>query len=238
MQAEDPPKAARNGARCPANAGANTGARRGRGVKYAILAGLLATLVVIPYFVLGQEFHLLSRDLMTSQASRFGVAVAGLALLAADIVLPVPSSVMISLMGSLLGIVVATVVGAAGLSLGCAMGYLLGRNLGRAFAERQMGREDFDYLSGLIDRHGAWALAACRPVPVLAEASVIAAGVAGVPAARTLGVTSLANIGVAAVYASIGASAEGTGGLIAAFMAALAVPALGLVAARLLRRDP
>lgn len=218
----------------------NNGARRARswrrGFKYAALAGILVAAVVIPFLLFGDALDQLTYGLLGSEASRAAIATTGMLLLAADVLLPVPSSVVVTFLGGLLGSIEATIVGATGLSGGCVLGFLLGRRLGHDFAERQMGPEDFTYLSGLLDRYGAAMLAVSRPVPVLAEASVIAAGVAGMPAAKTLGLTTFANIGIAAVYASIGASAQSVSGLVAAFAASLAVPALALAAARVLRK--
>ena len=72
-------------------------------------------------------------------------------------------------------------------------------------------------------------------VPVLAEASVIAAGIMGMPAGRVMLVTGLANLGFAGVYAGLGASAEGTSGFLLAFAASLqsVLPAARLGQARL-----
>ncbi len=89
---------------------------------------------------------------------------------------------------------------------------------------------DFAYLSGLLARYGLPLLALARPVPVLAEASVIAAGVLGLKASTVLLVTALANIGFATVYAGLGASAEGFTGFLLAFALSLAIP--GVCAAR------
>jgi membrane protein DedA with SNARE-associated domain len=88
----------------------------------------------------------------------------------------------------------------------------------------------------LLDRRGLPILALCRPVPVLAEASVIAAGVVGMPFGRTLFVTGFANLGFSAVYALLGASAQTMLGFLFAAAASLALPALALLGANLARR--
>jgi 3-dehydroquinate synthase len=79
-------------------------------------------------------------------------------------------------------------------------------------------------------------LVLCRPVPVLAEASVIAAGVAGLPAGHVLAITTLANIGVAATYASLGSSAETGSGLLAALAASIGLPLVAMLTAKTVRR--
>ena len=72
--------------------------------------------------------------------------------------------------------------------------------------------------------------------PVLAEASVIAAGVLGLRASTVLLVTGLANIGFATVYAGLGASAEGLTGFLLAFALSLAIPAVALIVANRIRK--
>ena len=66
----------------------------------------------------------------------------------------------------------------------------------------------------------------CRPVPMLAEATVLVAGAMGVPFWRAVGVSTAANLGVAAAYAVPGAEADGPGWVLVVFAASCAVPAL------------
>jgi hypothetical protein len=59
----------------------------------------------------------------------------------------------------------------------------------------------------------------------------------GMPARPVLFVTALANLGFAAVYAGLGAAAEGLAGFLAAFAASLAIPGIALLAANRARRS-
>lgn len=210
---------------------------RRRAAKLAALTLVLVTIVVVPFVLFGEPLDRLAREVMASPASAPVAALTGSLLLAADVVLPVPSTVVISVLGGLLGALSGTLVAAAGLTLGCVLGYGLGRRLGHDFAERTIGREDFAYLSDRLERYGVLLLALCRPVPVLAEASVIAAGVAGLAARPVLVVTTLANVGFAAIYAALGAAADTGAGLIAAVVASLGLPLCALIVAKGLRRS-
>jgi uncharacterized membrane protein YdjX (TVP38/TMEM64 family) len=208
-----------------------------RALKYLAFIAVLIALVVAPFLLFGAELEAWTLRVMADDRSKFAAAAAGGLLLASDVVLPVPSTVVISGLGALLGGVPGTIIAVIGLTLGCILGYALGRALGHDFALRQLGEKDFDFLARLLDRRGLPILALCRPVPVLAEASVIAAGVVGMPLGKTLLVTGLANLGFAGVYALLGASAEGAYGFIAAFAASLALPGLALLAANRARRS-
>jgi membrane protein DedA with SNARE-associated domain len=94
---------------------------------------------------------------------------------------------------------------------------------------------DAQYAAGLLQRYGVVGLVLCRGVPIFAEASVITAGVLGMPARRFIAATALANIGVAGLYAAIGAAASNVSPA-AAFAAALVLPGICLLIASAARR--
>jgi hypothetical protein len=73
----------------------------------------------------------------------------------------------------------------------------------------------------------------CRPVPVLAEASVILAGLVHTSWRRFLFLTATSNLGIAAAYAAIGAFSMSVGSFTLTFVGAIALPALTMLAARL-----
>jgi uncharacterized membrane protein YdjX (TVP38/TMEM64 family) len=207
-----------------------------RALKYSVFFVALAGIVVVPFLLFGEELETLTLSVMANDRSRLAAAAGGGLLLASDVVLPIPSTIVIAALGALLGVWLGVAVAVAGLTAGCILGYALGRALGHDFALRQLGERDFTYLADLLDRRGLPILALCRPVPVLAEASVIAAGVVGMPFGRTLFVTGFANLGFSAVYALLGASAQTMLGFLFAAAASLALPALALLGANLARR--
>ena len=200
--------------------------------KIAAFVAAMVLVVVVPFLLLGDQIAHLTPSLWNGDQPRPLVAAGGFLLLAADVVLPVPSTVVIAAMGQLLGSLRATMIAAGGLTLGCIIGYWLGRVLGSDFACRAMGEEDFSALAKLLDRYGVVVLAACRPVPVLAEVSVIAAGVAEISAYKVLFVTTFANIGFAAIYAALGANAESMTGFLLAVAAALGMPLAAMLLAK------
>jgi uncharacterized membrane protein YdjX (TVP38/TMEM64 family) len=206
-----------------------------RALKYALFTATLLAIVIVPFVLFGASLEAWTLGLVDASRSALFIAAAGTLLLASDVLLPVPSTVVAAGLGAMLGAPLGVLATAIGLTIGCAIGYGLGRYLGHDFAARELGATDFAYLSGLLDRYGLPFLAVCRPVPVLAEASVIAAGVMGMRASGVLLVTSLANLGFAGVYAGLGAAAAGTAGFVAAFAASLAIPGGALLAAKLIR---
>ncbi len=106
-------------------------------------------------------------------------AVVGVGLLVGDVVLPVPSSLVMLAHGALFGVGLGTLLSLLGTVGAAVAGVWIGRRserlLGVPAGERRRAQD-------LVDRWGAVAVVATRPVPVLAEAVVIMAGAAGASA--------------------------------------------------------
>lgn len=83
-------------------------------------------------------------------------------------------------------------------------------------------------MDALADRHGILILILARPVPVLAEASVLVIGTMRIGWWRFFAAIGLSNLGIAAAYAALGDRVE----LPIAMAAAIAVPVVVAVAAR------
>jgi uncharacterized membrane protein YdjX (TVP38/TMEM64 family) len=199
-----------------------------------VLLGLFA-LVLVPFALLAGTLESWSAAVLRSQGATLMAAAAGGALLSADIVLPIPSSLVLTTLGAILGAVPGTLVGAAGLTCGCAIGYSLGRISSRA-GQQWLGATGDDSIGPLLGRYGLAVVVACRAVPVLAEASIVAAGIGRIPPLRCLGAASLANVGMAAVYAGVGSRAAEASMFGAAFAASIAIPGLTLAIATGLKR--
>jgi len=174
----------------------------------------------------------LAADLISGRGSKWYAATAIGGLLASDVVLPIPSSVVSAGAGMLLGFSRGVAVVWLGMTASCLIGYLIGASSADA-ARRFVGRDGLIRASALAESYGDLMLVVSRPVPVLAEASVIFAGVVRTPFRRFLAMTSAANLGVAAGYAAIGAFSMRVESLLLAFAGAIAVPGLAMLVARL-----
>ena len=104
-------------------------------------------------------------------------------------------------------------------------------------ARRLVGPAGLARAAELANRHGAWAVVLCRPVPVLAEATVVFAGLVRAPIGRFLFVTAASNLGIAAGYAAIGAYSMRLDSFLMAFAGAIVVPGVALLVGRRLRRQ-
>ncbi len=187
----------------------------------ALLAALLLA-IIVPFCLFGASIDAWTgRLLEQADAQRLYTGALLTLLLAVDIVMPVPSSLVSTACGMTLGFACGACASFVGMSLSTAAGYALGRTASTA-AERLIGRDEAALLKTFQTRYGVWMLLALRPVPVLAEASVLFSGLSRQPLARVLAVTALGNAGVSLVYAAVGA----WGRLSAAFLPAFGVSIL------------
>lgn len=205
--------------------------------RWAAVAAALVAAVLIPFALFADDMEAVAAWVMANGSGWAGAALLG-GLLAGDILLPVPSSVVSTACGVLLGFAGGTLVSAAGLTVGCLLGYALGRGLGGERLARLVTPDGAERVSALVARHGAWALVLLRGVPVLAEVSVVVAGMTRLPFDRFLAATALSNLGLSAAYAAAGAWAwEGGAAALLPFAAAIGLPAAArLFGARLTAR--
>jgi uncharacterized membrane protein YdjX (TVP38/TMEM64 family) len=133
-------------------------------------------------------------------------AAAGVALLTADVVLPVPSSGVMLLNGLLFGVWVGAALSVAG-SVGCAaFAFWIGR-AGSPWMRRVVTPAEHERASRLLERWGVLAIVATRPVPVLAETVCILAGASRMRWSATLLAAFAGALPAALAYAVAGSAA-------------------------------
>jgi uncharacterized membrane protein YdjX (TVP38/TMEM64 family) len=181
-------------------------------------------LILGPFFLWGAQIEAWTAHLLESAAPQRSLVAALLGLLlAVDILLPIPSSLVSTACGVFAGIAGGTLVSWTGMTLSCVAGYWLARS-GRPVVRRLMGERELERLQVLSARFGDWVLIICRPVPVLAEAAVLLAGMSEMRPGRFLLMAALANLGISAVYATVGALAASVNSFLVAFAAAILLP--------------
>lgn len=202
------------------------GARRA--IRWGALTLAALAFVLVPFAFFDARLHGWTLERIHADAPAATIAISVVLLLAADIVLPIPSSLVSTAAGAGLGFLPGLAASVLGMSVGCQLGYWLGRLSDRLVVQHLVSRNDLAAVSRHFQKHGHWSLAATRPVPVLAEASVLLAGVARVNLARFSVVTLLANVGISFVYCAVGSAALQASSFLLAFGGAVAVPALAM----------
>ena len=161
-----------------------------------------------------------------------GSAVTVLALLGADLFLPIPSSLVMVLSGAAFGVWWGSALSLVGSIGGEWLGFELVRRYGRRAAAKIVGDEEIDRMSRLFTRHGAVAIAVTRALPVVMETMSVVAGLSRMTR-RTFLTASLIGTGpIVLVYAYAGAVSRQTGSLIPGIFILFAVAGLGWVVYR------
>jgi len=144
-------------------------------------------------------------------------AVVGTTLLVADILLPVPSSLIMVANGTLFGFWAGTLISMGG-GLGAAMiGYLLGRS-GSKGVERFVKEEEMVRARAWFAKWGNLSVTVSRPIPLISETLSIAAGASGMKPGKMLLSSILGVLPAAAIYAWTGAYAREADYSTAAFL--------------------
>ncbi len=175
--------------------------------RYAgLCAGLLAVMLLLFLVVEALEVPLLSDPAPLGTRTGAVAAALGVALLVADVALPVPSSVVMVAHGALFGVLPGMALSALGSAGSFAVGFALGRR-GEPVVRRLVPDEDRQRADRFLVRWGLVGVVLSRPVPLLAETVSFVAGASPLPWRAALGAAALGSLPAAAVYAVAGALA-------------------------------
>ncbi len=202
-------------------------------LRWLLPLSILILVVLLPFFLAGPQIEGYIERSLTGSAPSPWIAVAIVGCLLLDVLLPVPSSLVLVASGAFFGLAVGTLVGCVGLTASCMLGYWIGANCGHWLLRPFVSEAEESQAAELLQTRGSMVLASTRAVPVLAETTTVMAGALRMPFIPFLRITSMANLGVAAVYAACGAYAVSEGSFILAFSASIVLPALGFLFERL-----
>lgn len=194
--------------------------------------------IIIPFLLWGEAIEAWFGALAADASRRAALGWALFGLLALDIVLPVPSSLASTLCGVVFGLWGGFAISFGAMTVSAALGYAIGR-LFAGWARRLIGARENALLRLFLRRHGPPALIALRTVPVLAEASVLFAGLGRMRPWRAAWPLLAGNAAVSLIYALVGAWGHRADAMLPAFLGSLALSGLfWLAARRLTKRAP
>ena len=130
----------------------------------------------------------------------------GIALIWADLLLPIPQTAVIAALGIVYGTLLGGLLGSLGLITGGLLGYGLMFTSARRLVQRFAGRQSLHRMESLFDRRGAWAIVLTRSLPYsVPEAMVFLAGLAGMPMRKFTAALTVGSVPTAFAFAAIGA---------------------------------
>ncbi len=182
---------------------------------------------IIPFVFLGSYLEPTIEDWFDQsrlKANPVVTSAAVVVILASDILLPVPSSFVGTVAGQTLGTVVGSLATWMGLNLSCLIGYWLAAVIGTPLIKRLADDNAIRDVESMTAMWGVWALIGLRPIPVLAEASVLLAGLGRMPQRKFWPAVIGANLGLSIAYAALGSYSAEHGWLGLALAVSIAIP--------------
>ena len=201
--------------------------------RYVTAAGLVLTgLLALFLIVEALDVPLLMDPTPWLERGGPVAALVGVLLLTVDVLLPVPSNVVMLANGALFGVVGGTLLSLVG-SMGAAVaGFWIGRR-GGTILDAFVPATEHRRADSLLERWGVAAIVMTRPLPLLAETVMVLAGASPLGWGRAMVAATLGLLPTCLLYALVGATAIGLREGAITFVLTIAIAgALGLLARR------
>jgi uncharacterized membrane protein YdjX (TVP38/TMEM64 family) len=203
-----------------------------------LLIFVILACILVPFGIWGAQFDATlglegARKWMEGYGSWAWLA--GIVLLIADIVLPVPSTVVMSALGWMYGWWIGGLICAAGSMLSGIIAYAACRSIGRGAARWIADEEGLRRGEEVFEKCGGWLVALSRWMPVLPEAVACLAGISRMRRRVFLPALACGSVPTGFVFALIGDLGHSEPGWAIALSCIVPV-ILWLGAARMLKR--
>lgn len=194
-------------------------------LRWTVIGAAVAVFIIGPFLFFGGAIEAWVVAFMDTARARPGISAAVLGgLLVGDVFLPVPSSIVSTTCGVVHGFIGGALVSALGMTVSCVLGYYVAKAMGRPLVARFVGARELSRLHQLEERYGDWVIIVARPIPVLAEASILFLGLGAMSFMRFIILVTLSNVGISLVYAAAGAWSAGIRSFVPALAASIVLP--------------
>jgi len=149
----------------------------GKGRLYTWILFHLLVIILLPFFLFESAITEYGQRLIDSQPTQFYLAIMVILALTLDVLLPIPASIVSLASSVIIGGVPGAIALFLGLMLGSLFGYVVGRYARHGLLGKLLTPESRSQLTLISGGKGILMLVLARPIPVLAEASVILAGI-------------------------------------------------------------
>ncbi|MFW6056791.1 MAG: TVP38/TMEM64 family protein [Chloroflexota bacterium] len=206
------------------------------GVALFALLTLLYVLFESRGWFTGEAIAAWLSNLRESPVGIIGVSTGVGILLVADIVLPVPSSVVMTVSGMLLGVWLGALASFGGAMAAALTAFYICRLGGTGVFERIVGNAEIVRVTRWFERYGVFAIVLSRPVPMLTEVLSCLAGLSRMHPVVFVAAAALGALPISLVYAVAGSHGS-LGNPWPAAVAALGIPAVGWALVRYFSRS-
>lgn len=153
-------------------------------MRLLLLFILLAAIVLVTFFIWGDNLMtIFSEEGTIGWLNEYGQGawLAAIVLLMADLLLPLPATLIMSALGYIYGPVAGGFIATIGSFMAGALGYWTCRLVGENAAIAFLGEKDFERGKKISDRIGGWVVALSRWLPVFPEVIACMAGLTRMP---------------------------------------------------------
>ncbi len=195
------------------------------------LAAVVAAAIVLSKLLIENVLGYSLEGIVEAWVTRAGAgsAVTVVTLLAVDLFLPVPSSLVMILSGAAFGVWWGAALSLIGSIGGEWLGFELVRHYGRPLSRRMVTDDEIRTLDRVFARHGVAAIAITRALPVVMETMSVVAGMSRMSRASFLVSSLLGTMPIVVIYAYAGAVSRETGSLVPAVIILIAVAGAGWI---------
>lgn len=203
-------------------------------VLIAIVAGVVIGSKLLVENLLGINLEPWARSWVANAGPAGAATIVGL--LAADVFLPIPSSLIMVLSGAAFGVAWGAALAFAGSIGGEWLGFELARRYGTGLSSRFVGdAAEVARLNRMLLKHGAAAVVVTRALPVVMETMSVVAGLSTMRRGTFLVASVIGTAPIVVVYAYAGAMSRETGSLVPAVVILIAVAGAGWIWYRAVR---
>jgi uncharacterized membrane protein YdjX (TVP38/TMEM64 family) len=167
----------------------------------------LVTLMLVPVLLFDDEIddYLGGEEgLHRLQAYGGWAWLVGIGLIVTDLILPVPSTAVIAGLGMIYGPWLGGLVGGVGSLLAGLVAYGGCRLLGKRFLDFLVGEANLEKLGRFFAKHGLWAIALSRWMPLLPEALCCLAGMARMSTVPFVAALACGSLAMGAAFGFLG----------------------------------
>lgn len=187
----------------------------------AAVAGAIIASKLILENVMGINLEAMAERWISSAGTGSAAVLVGL--LAADLFLPIPSSLVMVLSGAAFGVAGGSALSLVGSVGGEWLGFELVRRYGVTASRRVVGDDELARMRALMARHGAAAVVVTRALPVVMETMSVVAGLSAMSRWTFLASSLIGTLPVVVVYAYAGAVSRATSSVAPAVIMLVAV---------------
>jgi uncharacterized membrane protein YdjX (TVP38/TMEM64 family) len=194
-------------------------------------------LLIIGSFLLFSDFESRTETWVHSTGSVWAYSLVSFLLLAGDILLPVPSSLLLLLNGKVLGLLPGAFLSLAGGMTCSLIGYYLGHQ-STGLVNRFFSKEEIASGNRLFQRYGRFSIALSKSMPVLSETISFLSGCSGTPLKAFLFNSFIGHLFISVTYAILGHFAVAYNSHLLAGIVIGSVLLITWIAGRLARKNP